>query len=140
MHKKLNNQLATVQIPLKVRMYSTISVPLETKQLIRRIQRAEKLTVSINLQVRCKALFVMQQKFSCFQKNLNDTEKGRHLLESIDLICTGEQYFPPPVSPYLSFENIKCTSISSNSNCILISNAFNCTFAFSYLMINDGKY
>ena len=39
------------QLPLKVRMYSTISVPLETKQLIRRIQRVEQLTVSINLQV-----------------------------------------------------------------------------------------
>ena len=37
---------------MKVRIYSTISVPLETKQLIRHIQRAEQLTVSINLKVR----------------------------------------------------------------------------------------
>ena len=48
--QKLNSHWIE-QIPLKVRMYSTISVPLETKQLIRRIQRAEQLTVSINLQV-----------------------------------------------------------------------------------------
>ena len=39
------------QLPLKVIIYSTVSVPLETKQLIRHIQRAEQLTVSINLKV-----------------------------------------------------------------------------------------
>ena len=86
------------QIPLKVRMYSTISVPLETKQLIRRIQRAEQLTVSINLQVYWRSIYDITNRFSPLKKNLHDTEKGRELLESIDLICTGEQYYPPPVS------------------------------------------
>ena len=37
---------------LKVRMVSSVAVPLETRQLIRRIQRADQLTVAINLQVR----------------------------------------------------------------------------------------
>ena len=38
-----------------------------------------------------------KKKFSCVKKNLHDTEMGRDLLEAIDLICTGEQYYPPPV-------------------------------------------
>ena len=40
------------EAPLKVRMVSSVAVPLETRQLIRRIQRADQLTVAINLQVR----------------------------------------------------------------------------------------
>lgn len=62
-------------------MYSTISVPVETKQLIRRIQKADQLNLTINL-----------------QKYLQDTALGRDLLESIDdVICTGRNYYPKPV-------------------------------------------
>ena len=32
-----------------------------------------------------------------FQKNLQDTVMGRDLLESIDLLCAGENYYPQPV-------------------------------------------
>jgi len=36
---------------MKARINSTIAVPLEMKELFRQIQRAEQLTVAINLQV-----------------------------------------------------------------------------------------
>ena len=55
--------LSFLQLPLKVIIYSTISVPLETKQLIRHIQRAEQLTVSINLKVYFE--MVLKKKTSC---------------------------------------------------------------------------
>merc|ERR1712013_42163 len=40
-----------IQLPMKARINSTIAVPLEMKELFRQIQRAEQLTVAINLQV-----------------------------------------------------------------------------------------
>ena len=45
-------------------MYATISVPQETKELIRRILRADQLTIAINLQVKNKYFFF--QKSSIF--------------------------------------------------------------------------
>ena len=64
------SQLSTMfQIPLKTRMYSTISVPLETKQLIRRIQRVDQLTVSINLQVQPKSQHLKMKHLNCLEKS-----------------------------------------------------------------------
>ena len=64
------SQLSTMfQIPLKARMYSTISVPLETKQLIRRIQRVDQLTVSINLQVQPKSQYLKMKHLNCLEKS-----------------------------------------------------------------------
>ena len=51
-YSDLGNLPPLHQLPLKVRMVSSVAVPLETRQLIRRIQRADQLTVAINLQVR----------------------------------------------------------------------------------------
>jgi len=65
------------QLPVKVRINATIAVPLEMKELYRQIQRAEQLTVSINL-----------------QKNLHDSSMGRDLLRSINGLCTKEKQFP----------------------------------------------
>ena len=63
-------QISTIfQIPLKTRMYSTISVPLETKQLIRRIQRVDQLTVSINLQVQPKSQHLKMKHLNCSEKS-----------------------------------------------------------------------
>ena len=63
-------QISTIfQIPLKTRMYSTISVPLETKQLIRRIQRVDQLTVSINLQVQAMSQHLKMKHLNCSEKS-----------------------------------------------------------------------
>ena len=105
-YSDLGNLPPLQQLPLKVRMVSSVAVPLETRQLIRRIQRADQLTVAINLQVRAALVLVIFKHYFCAQKNLQDTQMGRDLLESIDLICAGEKYLPPPVNMLLSFLKI----------------------------------
>ena len=81
------------QLPVKVRINATIAVPLEMKELYRQIQRAEQLTVSINLQVG-NAANCSQNLTQFFQKNLHDSSMGRDLLRSINGLCTKEKQFP----------------------------------------------
>ena len=58
-YSDLGNLPPLQQLPLKVRMVSSVAVPLETRQLIRRIQRADQLTVAINLQVGAALVLVI---------------------------------------------------------------------------------
>ena len=58
-YSDLGNLPPLQQLPLKVRMVSSVAVPLETRQLLRRIQRADQLTVAINLQVRAALVLVI---------------------------------------------------------------------------------
>ena len=78
---------------MKVKINSTIAVPLEMKELYRQIQRAEQLTVSINLQVRNRRN-LQKIEYIFFQKNLQDSSMGRDLLRSINGLCTEEKQFP----------------------------------------------
>ena len=82
-------------------MYATISVPQETKELIRRILRADQLTIAINLQVKKNIFTFKNPQF--LQKNLQDTSMGRDLLESIDLICSGREFWMKPVRIQMIF-------------------------------------
>ena len=53
---------------MKVKINSTIAVPLEMKELYRQIQRAEQLTVSINLQVRNRRKSLENQRVFISEK------------------------------------------------------------------------
>ena len=77
---------------MKARINSTVAVPLEMKELYRQIQRAEQLTVSINLQVSIAAC--TSYRIIKFQKNLQDSSIGRDLLRAINGLCTDEKQFP----------------------------------------------
>ena len=78
---------------MKVRINSTISVPLDMKELYRVIQRAEQLTVSINLQVIAKKR-KSQITLVTFQRNLQESSMGRDLLRAINGLCSDEKQLP----------------------------------------------